>query len=178
MTEEWRDINGFEGFYQVSNLGRVRSLDRFAIREQGVPHHLKGKVLSAGTDRWGYRFVILQNGRKLCRMVHKLVAEAFIEKKKDGLVINHIDGDKSNNSTANLEYCTQSENMLHAVRTGLVKTNPVVMMERLTGNELRRFASISDAQRFFGSNNSSNICNALNGRSKTAYGYLWKYENE
>lgn len=175
MTEEWKDIEGYEGFYQVSSMGRVRSIDRYTARTKGSFHYVRGKILSAGTDRWGYRFVILQNGQKKCRMVHKLVAEAFMEPKQDGFVINHIDGNKSNNSVSNLEYCTQSENMYHAVRMGLVKTIPVVMLEKTTGRELKRFASLADAQRFFHAGRTSNICNALHGRSKTAYGYKWRY---
>lgn len=177
--EIWKPISGYEGFYEVSNLGRVRSLDRVVYRPYKGhdiwPMRLKGKVLKSGTDRGGYSFVILQNNGRCCRLVHRLVAEAFMDNQEGKPEINHIDGNKCNNAVTNLEYCSPSENMRHAVMTGLRKLTQVRAVEPSTGEVFRVFRSVADAQDFFGNRNTSNISNALNGRSKTAYGYAWEY---
>ena len=179
MKEVWKPIEGYEGLYEVSNLGRVRSLDRVVYRPyKGHPHwpmRIKGKLLSCGTDRGGYSFVILQNKSKSCRLVHRLVAGAFMLNTESKEEINHIDGNKKNNCVTNLEFCTPSENMRHAVNTGLRKLTRVRAIEPKTGKVFMAFRSVADAQEYFGNRNTSNISNALNGRSKTAYGYRWEY---
>jgi predicted XRE-type DNA-binding protein len=106
MEEEWRDIPDWEGYYQVSNLGQVKSF------------HRKGRMLKQGTSNKGYRRVVLQNkGIKRYISVHRLVMLAFHG--PSDLTVNHIDGDKTNNALTNLEYCTVSENVFHAFRSGL-----------------------------------------------------------
>lgn len=111
-NEEWRDVVGYEGLYQVSNLGRVKSLP--ASSKQ------KGGVLKPWKVGGGYLVIQLNDSgrkdRRKRRYVHDLVAEAFIGAKPKGLTCNHKDGCKENNSWANLEYCTQKENNLHAFR--------------------------------------------------------------
>lgn len=106
LHEEWRPVVGFEGTHEVSNLGRVRSL-------------LSNKVLKQGKHTQGYR-TVSPCGRRH-KTVHSLVAAAFIGPRPHGLDINHIDGDKTNNAAANLEYVTRKENMQHARRTGLLE---------------------------------------------------------
>lgn len=182
MEEVWKDIEGYEGLYQISNMGRVRSVDRTVVK--GVGHEnktnvfYKGRVLKHGTDSWGYAFVILQNQGKKCVLVHRLVANAFLDNKQNKMQINHIDGNKQNNAVCNLEYCTPSENMKHAAKLGLTKTRHIAMVDGSTGNDIMQFHSIEDAQRYFGREKGTNIENCLNGRSKTAYGYKWRYVNE
>ena len=180
MEEVWKSIDGYEGLYEVSNLGRVRSLDRVVYRSyKGHPNwpmKVKGRVLRSGTDRGGYSFVILQNKGKRCRLVHRLVAEAFMSNTENKEEINHIDGNKKNNSVDNLEFCTPSENMRHAFNTGLRKLVKVRAIEPKTGKVFMVFRSVADAQEYFGNRSTSNISNALNGRSNTAYGYRWEYD--
>lgn len=179
MKEIWKPIEGYGGLYEVSNLGRVRSLDRVIYRTyKGHPYWpmtLKGRILRSGTDRGGYSFVILQNhGKKRCRLVHRLVADAFMDNIENKPQINHIDGNKKNNAVRNLEFCTQHENMQHSVRIGLRKTKRVTAIDVTTGEEFKTFNSVSDAQEYFGNRGTSNISNALHGRCKTAYGYRWE----
>ncbi len=123
MNEEWRDIEGYEGYYQVSNLGRLRSLDRiidFPNRHKGtmVKRLRKGHVMNPGNS---------PNGYKVCRLMrdsivrhysfHRLVAKAFIPNPLNLPQINHIDGNKKNNCISNLEWCTPTDNLLHAYNT-------------------------------------------------------------
>lgn len=107
MREEWQDIEGFIGLYQVSNLGRVRSLDR--NDSAGRPR--KGRVLRPGTN-FGYPFVNLsKNSENHVVRVHSLVAEAFLGPRPDGYQVNHKDCNKTNNRADNLEYVTHAENI-------------------------------------------------------------------
>lgn len=122
MQEVWKDIKGFEGRYQVSNLGRVRSLpfmQRYLLRT-GVEafRQTAEKVLSQQPINSGYNIVHLYlGGVRKAMTVHTLVAAAFIE--GSGEVVNHIDGNKQNNAASNLAWCSYRENLLHAVATGL-----------------------------------------------------------
>ena len=120
-TENWRDIAGYEGVYRVSDLGRVRSLDRMVDGAKGQ-RRLKGKVLRPRLSHHGYGHLDLcQNALSKNFFVHRLVAAAFIGPLPVGKQVNHKDGCKSNNLPTNLEYVTQLENMQHAYRTGLFK---------------------------------------------------------
>lgn len=118
--EEWRDIVGFEGFYQVSSIGRCRSLDRTVKSRWGTPKPLKGRIRVPGVQREGYLMVLLnRDGKSFKRYVHRMVAEAFIKNPQSHPQINHIDGNKSNNAANNLEWTTGSENCRHAIASGL-----------------------------------------------------------
>lgn len=115
MTNEvWKDVKGFEGWYQISNLGNVRRI---------APVH--GKTRCKNLKPWvntrGYSFVTFNvNGKKTAFRLHRLVAEHFIGDPLDYQTdVNHIDGNKQNNAVSNLEWCSRSENMVHAIRTGL-----------------------------------------------------------
>lgn len=121
MQEIWKGIEGFE-YYQVSNLGRVRSIDKKTPFLGGM-RSFKGQILKPNTAG-DYPDVKLSKGipRKMhTRRIHRLVAESFIypNYSKDGLVVNHIDGNKSNNNLHNLEVVTHRENIRHAKETGL-----------------------------------------------------------
>ena len=116
MQEIWKDINGYEGLYQVSNLGRVKSLDRRARNHKnGSTRFVKGQMITATGNGNGYKIVGLRYQRKReNRYVHRLVAEHFIDNPDDKKYINHIDYDTSNNCVENLEWCTQKENIIHS----------------------------------------------------------------
>lgn len=117
--EIWKDIEGFEGCYQVSNLGRVRSLDHKTERlNRGRKQVItfKGKVLTPRKHTSGYLNIGIKRKNYY---IHRLVAAAFIKKKEHQDSVNHIDGDKTNNSVENLEWCTHQENLNHAEKMGL-----------------------------------------------------------
>lgn len=112
--ETWIDVKGYESFYQVSDMGNVRSKDRtVACRRLGTKN-LKGRPLKATVDTLGYCKVTLQDqGRNVVWKVHRLVAEHFIDKVEGKEIINHIDNNRTNNQVGNLEWCTPKENTSH-----------------------------------------------------------------
>jgi len=113
--EVWKDIKGFEGCYQVSSLGRVKSLAR-----NGSPYGENIRKLSHTKD--GYlKIRLLGNGKDITTRVHRLVAEAFIENPDNKETVNHIDGNKENNSVENLEWSDRHEQLYHAYNLGLKK---------------------------------------------------------
>lgn len=117
MEEIWKDIEGYNGRYQVSNLGRVKSIITKGRYEYNPP---KVSILSGTIARGGYKRVLLtKNGKKTAESVHRLVAKAFIPNPENKPQINHIDGNKLNNCVDNLEWVTHQENQAHAWDNGL-----------------------------------------------------------
>lgn len=116
----WRPIQRFEGLYEVSDQGTVRRLPGTCRRCDGKILPILGSTLVPGRNECGYWHVSLSvASRRTTKKVHRLVAEAFLRTPLPGEEINHRDGDKSNNQVNNLEWVTKSENIRHAVRTGL-----------------------------------------------------------
>ena len=115
--EKWKDVQGYEGLYQISNLGRVKSVKR------EVPHSRKGftkvikeRLMSVCDNGNGYKTVyFLKNGKRAMRYIHRLVAEHFLEKPLGKGYVNHKDYDTANNRADNLEWCSQCENIQHSV---------------------------------------------------------------
>lgn len=181
MEEVWKDIEGFEGYYQVSNLGRVRSLDRIIIFDNGKSKEektlLKGKILCITKQTQGYSQVgLCKQGTQKSYRLNRLVANAFIPKIEGKIYVNHIDGDKDNNRVDNLEWVTNSENINHAYRTGLLKhwTRAVLKIDDY-GNIIKEYGSLKEAAE---DNNTvkSNICLACKVKQKKAIGYYWRYK--
>lgn len=114
--EEWAWVSGHEGAYEVSNLGNVKSVERFVTDENGKTRHYMGRTLSKSNDSEGYPTVSV-SGEKV--RVHRLVADAFCKRPSGKDFVNHIDGNKQNNSAVNLEWVTSSENNAHAYANGL-----------------------------------------------------------
>lgn len=191
-NEVWKDIPKYEGLYQASNLGRIRSCARTIIRENRIKQQFKGKILSPEDNGNGYlRLILYKNKKKNSEYVHRLIASAFIENYYNCEQINHIDGNKQNNNINNLEWCTKSYNIKEAYRLGL-KTAPKTMLGRksyknhlskpvnqydLQGNFIKRWHCINDVQRelniFTG-----NITRVCKGEYKQTGGYIWKYADE
>lgn len=124
IMETWKDIKGFEGRYQISNLGRVKSLPRIVIQEHTAHNHpvarkIQGTIIKPSDNGKGYKIVLLRllnsNGRRKQFYVHRLVAEAFIGAIPQGYVINHKDYDRANNAAENLEIVTQAQNTRYSI---------------------------------------------------------------
>ncbi len=115
MSEVWKPIKNYERYYHVSNLGRVRSLDRYQEIRSKVKILRKGRILKPKMNKSGYLTVKLSlEGNVKCKFIHRLVAENFISEYKKPLQVNHVDGNKLNNKVSNLEWVTASENIQHS----------------------------------------------------------------
>lgn len=179
--EIWKDVVGYESYYQVSNLGRVKSLDRVVLKN-GLSVSLKGCILRPRVSGKGYLSVALQiNGMRKNFMVHRLVATAFIENTDNLKEINHIDEIKSNNNAYNLEWCTHKYNSNYGSRGKRISEKLLIKNEKRKkvemikdGIVIKTFESITDANNNFVKNGKS-IYWCLSGKTKTAYGYFWKY---
>jgi hypothetical protein len=135
--EQWKAVVGYEGLYEASNLGNIRSIDRVAISNNGRTRALKGKVLVQVTTPDGYKRTQLnKDGKGKMYFSHRIVAEAFIENNDNLPQVNHIDGDKSNNIVTNLEWISRSDNQHHAYGTGLQQVGEKHARAKLTTEQV------------------------------------------
>ena len=122
LIEVWKDVENFEGQYQVSSFGRVKSLARTRLGKNGCISPLRERIMSLKTTKEGYKAIgLCKNGDKKHPSVHRLVANAFINRIEGKETVNHVDGNKENNNVYNLEWANQSEQMIHAVKLDLVE---------------------------------------------------------
>ena len=181
----WVDIYGFKGEYQISNNGDVKSLNRIVKHRDGL-RNISERILKISVSR-GYKFIALfKNGKGKSFLIHRLVAEAFIKNPENKPQVNHIDGNKLNNHVSNLEWCTSSENGIHAYKTGLQiptwkgkfgkdnKDSKPVEQYSIDGIFIRLFNGISEASRITGVS-ITGICDVCNGRKKHAKNFIWKH---
>ncbi|TCW59060.1 HNH endonuclease [Bacillus thuringiensis] len=177
-SEEWRDVKGYEGYYKISNKGRVLSLDRPIVR-CGRKQIIKERILKTHIqvqNHYAYAvFTIDTISKKFS--IHRLVAEAFIENPDNKPFVNHKNGVRDDNDVRNLEWVTQAENVKHAFETGLNTCNKKVAQYSLDNILLDTFESVREASRSLGRgvNVASSISACCNGKRKTAYGYKWKH---
>ena len=162
--EEWKDIADYEGIYQVSNLGRVKSLGNNKSRQE--------KILKLQLHRTGYLLVKLcKEGKKRNYKVHRLVAQAFIPNPDNKSQVNHRDENKSNNKVENLEWMTCKENINHGTRTS--RTCKPICGINIKTNKRIEFPSTAEAGR--SGFDPCHIVNCLKGRRKTHKGHRWFY---
>jgi hypothetical protein len=121
--ERWLPISGYESQYEISNWGRVKSLERTCKSRWKTPRHVKGRMMRQNETKQGYKYILLcQNGKKAKFFIHRLVAMAFIYNPKNHPQVNHIDGDKAYNFACNLEWVTAQQNCHHALENKLYIT--------------------------------------------------------
>ena len=163
MIEIYKDIEGYEGYYQISNLGNVKSL-------------ITNKLIACDCNNMGYKRVTLYKPKRKRFFVHRLVAYYFCNGYEEGLVVNHIDGNKQNNIYTNLEWCTHSENDLHAYEKGLRIVNNARRVAKydLEGNKLAEYNTLKEASEM---NNTSDVGIRLvcQGKYKQWKVYTYKY---
>jgi len=177
--EIWKDIDGYSGIYQVSNLGRVRSTDRYVIANcNGGIKLLKGKLFHPTLRKPkgrkdGYYVVNLQ---KKTHLVHALVLRTFVPNIENKPTVNHKDGNKKNNKLSNLEWATYSENNQHALDNNLRKPRGVTVYQRDSNMKLiKKYKSASEASRITKISRGM-IVHCLNNRSKRAGEFIWTYK--
>lgn len=179
MEEIWKDITDYEGYYQVSNFGRVRSLDRIGIQRHysgcDAVHEYKSRMMTI--QKWqGRAFVSLTKDRKETKFqVGRLVAMEFIDNPKGYKIVNHLDANPMNNHVSNLEWCDQSRNIQWAYDNG-TKIPPhmrKVNQYDLDGNFIKTWDSMAEAGRACGAY--CNIYKVCTGKRNHAGGYKWQY---
>lgn len=177
--EQWKPIKGYEGYYEVSDKGNVRSVDRLVTHKNGTICKYKGCVLKQDITKKGYKKVYLtKDGKKKNYLVHRLVLETFNPvENMDALQVNHKDGNKQNNCLSNLEWCDNYSNYSHALKKGLrpnkLLPKPVAQLT-LNGEIIAIYPSISQCSKATGIKD-SRISDVCYGRRKTAKGYKFKF---
>jgi hypothetical protein len=185
--ERWISIPGYEGIYEVSDAGRIRSLPRVDCREQ----RRAGKIIKPYRDgKKGYVAVsLVKNGVSTRRKVHRLVAAAFCARGTDADQVNHKNGKPNDNRACNLEWCTQRENIIHAFRELGRKSSGghrgkfgdnhhcsrAVLAAKVGGDEVMRFGSAAEAGRALGIPSGS-IPRCCAGKYKSSHGWTFQYE--
>ena len=199
MEEIWKDVVGYEGLYQVSNLGRIKSLERnWNVTNQYGKEFVsstKEKILKSTKYNMGYLYVSLSNIKTKNVPVHRLVATAFISNPNNYKIVNHKDGDKLNNCVDNLEWCTQKFNVDHAWRNGLMKpakgnksgmfgkkgrNHPIskaVYKCDLNGKILEKYDTVKEASESINVK-MSNISSCCHKKQQTSGGYRWRFVDD
>lgn len=197
MKEEWRDIPQYEGLYQVSNQGQIRSIDRIVRRNGETTKNLRGFILLPLYQKSGYMFVFLSKNGKAKRMaIHRAVALAFIPNTENKPEVNHINEDKTDNRVENLEWATIKENRNYGTRIarGIANRNQTgekngmfgkrgslnpnskkVLQYDLSGQFIREYDSVKMAAEMTHSN-ASLIARVANGYLKQTNSFIWRYK--
>lgn len=178
-TEEWKNVVGFEGKYMVSNMGRVKAVERDVLTPHGGIKHIPEHILTLQLDVYGYYRINLMtknNTRKKCA-VHRLVAEAFIPNPKNYPIINHKDEIRTNNKASNLEWCTYQYNNTYGTvleRRSKTVSRKIEMIDMKNGKILKTFNSAKEAAVSVGVHRTA-ILEVCRSKKHTAGGYVWRF---
>lgn len=180
-NEIWKDIPGYEGYYQVSNYGRTKSVDRYVNHFSGILVKRKGKILKPIQHSNGY---ITVNLKQKSYLQHRLVWEAFVGPIPEGMHVNHINEDKLDNRLENLNLMTPTENHnwgtgIERQRTKMIngKNSKPVLQKDLNGRLIKEWPSMCEVKRVLGFDY-QNISTCCKNDNRTAYGYKWSYKNQ
>lgn len=181
--EQWMPVKGYEGLYEVSNFGRLRSLSRDVVNRWGGITHIEERILLQSTTVYGYKQVNLSNeGKSKSLKVHRLVAEAFIPNPNNLPCINHKDEIKTNNNVGNLEWCTWEYNAMYGTRaercvqTQRENRGKSVDMYSLDGTFLKHYLCMNDTIQ--DGYNASSVKSCCDGQSIATKGVTFRYSNE
>lgn len=166
MREIWKDIPGYEGLYQASNLGNIRSLYNYR----------KYNILTQNIKRGYYQIGLRKNGIRKWHQVQRLIASSFIPNPNNLPQVNHKNENKLDNRVENLEWCSVSYNNSYGTRIQRVKNKvakPILQFD-LDGNFIKQYSSLMDASREL-KISPSNISQCANGKYKTCKGYIWEF---
>lgn len=187
IEEVWKDIKDYKGLYQVSNLGRIKSLKRKVYAGRGRMRWQYERILSDNkTNGNGYKIVSLnKNGKEKNKYIHRLVAETFLSNPNNYKYINHKDQNTLNNNVENLEFCTAQYNCTYNnahIKRGLKFRNNLINSKRIyqldeENNIIKEYPSAAEAGRQLGITGSS-IGACLRGLQQTSGGYKWKYADD
>ena len=179
MKEIWKDIAGYEGLYEVSNFGSVRSIDRYVPHKTFGKKFCKGHMMATHINNAGYVTVNLCK----CNMyrsfdIHRLVAIAFLDNPYGLPEVNHIDENKKNNHVENLEWVTKSENNLYGTKRErhAAQIKRAVLQYSTDGQLINEWESPTDAEISISGKATGAISHCAKGKTKTAYGYVWRYK--
>lgn len=162
MEEVWKEIDGYEGYYEVSNLGNIRSMNRIIYKSDGAIQTYKSKPIAIRYNKRAnmYETYLSKNGKKKCCKIHRLVAQAFCYNDDPSIktTVNHIDGDRSNNTAINLEWVSYGDNEKHAYEKlhrpinstkGKPKGRMCISINLKNGEKIKH-KSIAEASRYTG----------------------------
>lgn len=179
MSEErWKWIPGFEGLYQASTWGRIRSVDRWVIGRDGRRHFSKGHILQPKRNRGGYlRVDLWRNGKKHHFFVHRLVAMAWLNNPENKPQVNHRNEQKDMNFVENLSYCSAKENVTWGTgikRRAASQSKPVEAIDPKTGQVVKEFASGIEAERNGFKHGAISQC--CRGKRRRHRGFEWRFK--
>ena len=173
-NEVWKDVKDYEGLYQVSDRGNVRSVDRI----NHIGSRYSGRILKPRYDKDGYlRVSLCKNGIKKIKLIHRLVLEAFVENPSNLPEVNHLDEVKDNNNVKNLEWCDSRYNVNYGTRTERVSKK--VRAVNVETGEVVTFSSVSEAgKKGYSCGNVSQASRGIYYGGNLYRGYRWYYEGE
>lgn len=175
--EEWRDIPKYEGIYQASSFGRIRSVDgKVTFSTRAGERHWQGKIIKpkGSLAKTGYRVTLWKDKSPKDWLVARLVCMSFYGESL--LTVNHIDGNRFNNSIDNLEWLSLADNIRHAFNTGLMPTNKEIDLINVETNERTHYRSLSKASEAIGRNNGYiSLCLLKNKEITSSCGNVYKY---